>query len=462
MRFSNMVSQIGKVLNNNSEAPVDLSYLATMAGHIELWSAMYEGKSPWLKKGDESCNLPASIAQEIARLVTLELKSKCTGSERADYIKPYYAKALENLKKYVEYGCAKGSLVFKPYTTTNGLAVQYIQADCFFPVSFDDSGNITDCVFTEQFRKSKKIYTRLERDIIEDDTLTIINMAFVSSNPEILGTQVDIKEVDKWKMLENEVKFKNVSKLPFGFFKVPLANTVDSASPIGVSVYSKAIDSIRLADERYSQIDWEFVSKEAAVHIAESLLKYDKEADRYEYPGGKNRLYRTLEYSSGATDKPLMDTYSPDIRDQSLYNGFNNQLKRVEFDCNLAYGTLSDPNNVDKTAEEIKTSKQRSYSMVSDTQLALQNALKDLIDAMDFWVSIYGLAPEGDINTSFEWDDSIVVDSEKARSTDRADVAMGAMTLVEYRMKWYGETEEVAMQKLAGQQEDGETSGDDE
>ena len=63
---------------------------------------------------------------------------------------------------------------------------------------------------------------------------------------------------------------------------------------------------------------------------------------------------------------------------------------------------------------------------------------------------------------SFEWDDSIVVDSEKARSTDRADVAMGAMTLVEYRMKWYGETEEVAMQKLAGQQEDGETSGDDE
>ena len=173
-------------------------------------------------------------------------------------------------------------------------------------------------------------------------------------------------------------------------------------------------------------------------------------------------MYRTLEYSSGATDKPLMDTYSPDIRDQSLYNGFNNQLKRVEFDCNLAYGTLSDPNNVDKTAEEIKTSKQRSYSMVSDTQLALQNALKDLIDAMDFWVSIYGLAPEGDINTSFEWDDSIVVDSEKARSTDRADVAMGAMTLVEYRMKWYGETEEVAMQKLAGQQEDGETSGDDE
>ena len=169
--------------------------------------------------------------------------------------------------------------------------------------------------------------------------------------------------------------------------------------------------------------------------------------------------YTELLITVQAVDKPFIDTYSPDIRDQSLYNGFNNQLKRVEFDCNLAYGTLSDPNNVDKTAEEIKTSKQRSYSMVSDTQNALQN--EDLIKAMDFWTSIYGLAPEGEINTSFEWDDSIVVDSEKARQTDRADVAMGAMSLVEYRMKWYGETEEVATQKLAGQQDD-DTSGDDE
>lgn len=37
---------------------------------------------------------------------------------------------------------------------------------------------------------------------------------------------------------------------------------------------------------------------------------------------------------------------------------------------------------------------------------------------------------------------------------------MGAMSLVEYRMKWYGETEEVAKQKIAGQQEG--TTGDDE
>ena len=73
-----------------------------------------------------------------------------------------------------------------------------------------------------------------------------------------------------------------------------------------------------------------------------------------------------------------------------MFNGFNNQLKLVEFNCNLAYGTLSDPQSVDKTATEIKTSKQRSYVMVSDTQMALQDALEDLVYAMSFWSALYG------------------------------------------------------------------------
>ena len=38
----------------------------------------------------------------------------------------------------------------------------------------------------------------------------------------------------------------------------------------------------------------------------------------------------------------------------------------------------------------------------------------------------------------------VVVDAKAERDNDRADVAMGAMALYEYRMKWYGETEEEA------------------
>jgi A118 family predicted phage portal protein len=248
--------------------------------------------------------------------------------------------------------------------------------------------------------------------------------------------------------LQYEVVYDGVKKLPFGYFKVPLANTVDDNSPLGVSVYSRAVPLIKEADKRYSNISWEYEAKEAAVHIASTLLKYSKENDKFEYPGGKERLYRALEYSTGATDKPLLDVFSPEIRDASLFNGFNNQLKLIEFNCSLAYGTISDPQLIEKTAEEIKTSKQRSYTMISDTQAALQNALEDLIAAIDFWATIYNLAPMGTYETSYTWDDSIVVDAEKERKQDMADMAAGIMRPDEYRSKWYGETQTEALKNL--------------
>ena len=115
----------------------------------------------------------------------------------------------------------------------------------------------------------------------------------------------------------------------------------------------------------------------------------------------------------------------------------------------MAYGTLSDPQSVDKTATEIKTSRQRSYVMVSDTQMALQDALEDLVYAMSFWAALYGLIPAGsDYEVSSDWDDSVIVDAELERQTDRADVAMGVMSLAEYRAKWYGETLEEAAKNL--------------
>ena len=50
--------------------------------------------------------------------------------------------------------------------------------------------------------------------------------------------------------------------------------------------------------------------------------------------------------------------------------------------------------------------------------------------------------PEAEIVIDF--DDSIIEDKQAERQSDRLDVSMGALPLVEYRAKWYGETEEEA------------------
>lgn len=408
MNYSKMLTMIQKVMNESSDTQIDFCMSTQIANQIELWSRMYENKPPWKSKTVDIIGLPSSIAGEIARLTVLELETECKGSARATYIDKIYQKVVNCLRQYVEYGCAKGGLILKPYPSLGGIEVQIIQADCFFPISFDGSGRITQCVFLEQFRKGNKIYSRLEVHELKNQILTITNRVFLSTNDYSLGSEISIGMVDRWAELVPSISFENVEQLPFGYFKVPMANNEDSDSPLGVSVFSRAVGEIQQADKRYSQIDWEYESKEAAVHVAQSLLKVNPQTQQTEYPEGKERLYRAFEYNVGATDKPLLDTFSPDIRDQSYYNGFNHLLRLIEFNCCLSYGTISDPNNTDKTAEEIKFSKQRSYQFVSDTQSALQKALDELIYAIDFYCTIYQLAPSGTYTMSYTWDDSIV------------------------------------------------------
>ena len=446
MNYTTMYQALKKVLEKNEQINYTMS--GKNAAQIELWSKIYAGKAPWLDKNTENAGIFATVAGEIARLVTLELKSKVDGSARAVYLNPIYQSVIGKLRIQSEYAFAKGSMIFKPYVSESGISIQYLQADSFFPLDFD-SERITRCAFLDQFRQGNAIYSRIELHALTGGELQIKNRAFVSRSEGVLGTEIDISTVPKWQDLAAEMRIQGVSKLPFGYFAVPVGNHVDSTSPLGVSVCSKGINHIAEADARYSQINWEYSSKEAAVHIAESLLKYRSDTGSFEYPGGKDRLYRSVEYSAGAVDKPLLDVFSPEIRDSSYYNGWNHLMRLIEFDCNLAYGTLSDPNNTDKTAEEIKASKQRSYSFVASCQTALQTALEDLVDALSLWCDIYNLCPSGTCRLSFTWDDSIVVDSEKERQSDREDVAMGAMQLWEYRAKYYGEDESTAKKMVS-------------
>lgn len=447
MNYTNMYSAIIKLLNESDG--IDHSYNSEMVNAIQLWSKMYENKAPWIKGYTQSANLSSAIAYETAKLVTLELKSEVTGSATADYINNYYQRdVLTKLRKYIEYGLAKGSLVIKPIVDQNGIKTQFIQADRFFPVNFDGNGTLTKCVLADQIRKGRYIYTLLEIHTLNKNILTVENRVFKSENDGILGSEVSTKEVDIWANLPQKGVFGGAKHLPFGFFKCPMANQIDCNSPLGVSVYSRAVELIKEADKRYTNICWEFEATETAVHIATSMLKYDKERDKWKYPAGKERLYREVEYSTGANDKPFIDTFSPPIREAELYSGWNNQLRMIEFACSLAYGTLSDPQNVDKTATEVNASKQRSYTFISDTQKALQTALEQWIEAVWFWSQIYQLVPNGEYKAEFEWGDSIISTPDEKRKQDIQDLSLGILNPWEYRMRWYDEDEATAKAML--------------
>lgn len=436
MRYNAMFVAVAKELGEHY-------YSSATARAIELWSRMYRGHAPWNSSNTKSSGVASSIASEAARLITIELKGELTGSEA---LSAEFDKLLPKLRRFVEYGTAKGSLVIKPIVVDGAITTQFIQADRFFPLRWDSSGNLIRCAFADQLRDGNTIYTLLEIHSFENGVLTVQNRLYRSGYDGLLGTRVPLSAVDKWAKLDDEGKFTGIDRLPFGLFNCPIANNIDEDSPMGVSVYSRAVELICEADKRYSGESWEYESKETAVHIGSSMLRYDKEQDKYIYPGGRNELYRAVEIDSGAVDKPCLDVYSPEIRHEAYKSGWNEQLRRIEFACNLAYGTISDPNSVDRTATEIEASKQRSYTFICDCQKALETALNEWAKGASFWLALNGQNSAYDMK--LEWGDGILANPDAERDEDRKDLANGTLRPEEYRAKYRNETVEEALKNL--------------
>lgn len=98
--------------------------------------------------------------------------------------------------------------------------------------------------------------------------------------------------------------------------------------------------------------------------------------------------------------------------------------------------------------------KQRSFDMTKDMQGALQEALEDMLVAMDFYTSIYHLAPVGSYQTTFNWGDSILSDREKELAAMQQDVTAGIIRKEIYIAKKYGVSEEEAFKMMPPQQND--------
>ena len=463
-----------------------------------------------------SLGLPALIASEKARTALLELESEITApteqvevanpeypgernyinapngrtvpvpsvlppktikedrvvgdSSRAEYLESQYKKLKKQLRKQIEYGIAKGGLVIKPYvirnqkTTVDGIdsdieptmdiEFDFVQADAFYPLTFDSAGRITEAAFVQSKVEKNVVYRKLEYHKWEKNVVTVINKAYKSTNVRStgeldtdLGEEISLKDVPEWKDLDEKAVIKNVTQPLFAYFKMPEANTIDTTSPLGVSGFSRAVNLIRDADLQYSRLLWEYEGGELAIDIDRDALRTEdiNGVEHTKQNRLQQRLFRKVDLGSSS------DTYqpfAPTLRDNHYIDGLNTILMRIEDVCGISRGTLSDSADVARTATELRILKQRSYQSNADIQSAIEDALRDTIYVMNVYATLYEITPEGEYDVSFEWDDSILVDVD-AELMNRITLQNNQLTSrVETRMWYFGETERQAREAL--------------
>lgn len=124
---------------------VQIAVSGSMDNAIQLWKDMYENHPPWIGEDGTLCtNIPATIAEEMARLVLTEFELNVTGSPMADFINDQLKRELSDLDIQVERYCAEGGIVLKPYVSVgmdgqpNKIEIDFVEADKFYPTALKD------------------------------------------------------------------------------------------------------------------------------------------------------------------------------------------------------------------------------------------------------------------------------------------------------------------------------------
>lgn len=411
---------------------VKIPVSSKMRTALSEWEDLYTNESSWIKEDTISLELASEISSETARLITNNGKSWISGSQRADYLQEQYSGYMSRIRRDVEFACALGGIILKPYLSGKRIKVDSVTADRFLPVSFDSDGEITAAVFQERYTIGNEYYTRLEYHSLDVSRgiYTTVNRAFSSKDRYSLGKECSLKSVPLWSDHTEEIIIRDVERPLFAYYRMPAANNIDMGSPLGMSCYKKAAEEIRQADQHWERIMWEYQGSELAVMAQQSMFRVEK--GKAAIPKGKHRLFDVLQ----GGDENFFKEFSPTIRDQSLFNGLNRILQRIEFNCDLAYGTISDPQTVEKTAEEVRSGKERSRSSMSEKQKALESALKHLIWIFNEYADYYRLAPPGKYETAFEWGEGVSVDRDKEFSRQLQLVTAGKLK-AEKLLAWY-------------------------
>lgn len=418
----------------------DITLSDRMIDAINEWKRMLNGEADWITDYVESLKIEEGICREFADATLIEMETRIS----IDSLDKKYQKAIVDLNENMQEGLGLGSFVLKPIGNSGS---EFVSADKFVPITFGDDGKPLDIGFLTVKRVGQNDYfTRFERHYFTNGNLTIENKCFHSQDPSDIGQTCSLEEVPEWATINpGPVIYPGMQQMDFGYYRNPIKNRIDG-SVCGVSIFEAAKGRIRKADIQGARLDWEYDSGERAIHVDDRALKKDRKTGRFGMAKLNKRLYRGLNLDDGK-DKELYKEYSPEMRDEAYKRGLEEYKREIEFIVGLAYGDLSDAQEVEKTATEIKISKARKYNRVTAIQSNLEECLEDFAAGLAFYNGLYTSGYE----FMCKFNDSILTDEESERQQDRQDVSMGVMSHLEYRMKWYNEDEETAAENLPEQ-----------
>lgn len=317
--------------------------------------------------------------------------------------------------------------------------VDLVDVDWIYPLSWTNKG-ITECAFgSVEYIKGKK-HIVLSVHLIDEASgnYVIKNHLFEETN----GNLTEIKNVDN---TINEFNTKSNVKW-FSIFKPLITDNLFNNSPFGIPYYANAIDNLKSVDISFDALKNEIVDGRKRTFVRADMFNFDNGEQRLVFDPNDTTVYQL---PNGATKDDLIQSDSDSLRTTEQIDTLNTQLNILGKKCGFGENYYHFDGTALSTATAVISSNSKMFRRKKKLEVGYESSIFDLFNAVAYASSTFGKYNINAEGLKITFDDSIVEDKEAESNRAMREVQQGLKSKVEYRMDIYGETEDVAKQKIA-------------
>ena len=303
-------------------------------------------------------------------------------------------------------------------------------------------------VFHTWEKAGDKWYTRLEWHRFENGVYVITNKCYKGDSPDDTKNMVDIKTTP-WAYLEEEVHIANVGTPLFGVFKMPQANNIDLNSPLGLPIFSEALQELRDLDIAYSRNAEEIFDSSRTVLLDSDALipaggKVSNNASMWEHQRKRMKLPRHVKNVRGDGREMFYQEINPELNTAVRLEGINALLGQIGYKAGYSNGHfVFNKSGGIQTATQVEADQQRTIQLIKDVRDQLEGCIKNLIAALSVFADLYGYAPAGSYELVLDFGD-ITYNREEDRARWWGYVASGKVPAWMFFVKFEGMSEDDA------------------
>jgi A118 family predicted phage portal protein len=281
------------------------------------------------------------------------------------------------------------------------LKIGYCMADQFIPTAWDNA-EISEAVFISRQAKGGYYYTRLEWHKWDGVTYTITNELYRADQyrtgsrepQDILGMRVPLAEI--YPFLDETATVDGVENSLFSYFRTPTANNIDDNSPLGVSIYANAMETLHALDICFDSFVREFRLGKKRIIVPARMIKTvidPVSGEPRRYFDATDETYEAL--STDDPDSLKIQDNSIELRVDEHVSAMNAFLNIFCLQVGLSSGTFSfDAKSGLKTATEVVSENSKTYKTVKNFQNMIRPAVVRLVENIITVAALYDMKTE--------------------------------------------------------------------